>query len=123
VLERYLADAQWHPIVKELFFDFGKSGNPLSGKQDDFLKMLSTTGFTQDGAQNNGLIRRGPANEVQTKEFHTLVLNVSVYWIYRVRSSIAHSRIGEYVMTLDDERFVEQFAEKLLRRILASVLR
>ena len=50
-----------------------------------------------------------------------LIINIATYWIYRVRSSIAHSRIGEYVMSTSDEEFVVEIAEPLLRSVLVQV--
>jgi hypothetical protein len=116
------SNPRWHETMKKIFFDFGKAGNPFDEKWDEFHSMLLSTGFTQDGAAAQGFVRKGTKTPLQDKEFRKLVMHVSAYWIYRVRSSVAHSKIGEYVMRLEDEDFVEQFAEKLLRRILGTVL-
>jgi hypothetical protein len=121
-LEEICAEHDWHETMKKIFFDFGKSGNPLPDKWDEFQNMLLATGFTQAGAASQGFIAKGNKTVLQDKAFEKFVLHLSAYWIYRVRSSIAHSRIGEYVMRMEDEEFVEQFAERLLRRILGTVL-
>lgn len=121
-LEEICADHNWHDIMKKIFFDFGKAGNPVPEKWDDFHDMLLSTGFAQAGAATHGFVPKGAKSPQQDKAFEKLVLHLSAYWIYRVRSSVAHSKIGEYVMLLEDEEFVEQFAEKLLRRILETTL-
>jgi hypothetical protein len=121
-LAEICSNPRWHGTMKRIFFDFGKGGNPFDEKWDEFYSMLLSTGFTQDGAATQGFIRKGAKTPHQDKDFGKLVIHVSAYWIYRVRSSVAHSKIGEYVMRLEDEDFVEQFAERLIRRVLGTVL-
>lgn len=43
------------------------------------------------------------------------------YLIYRVRCSIAHSRIGEHILTQSDEEFVANVAEPLLKSLLIEI--
>lgn len=40
---------------------------------------------------------------------------------YNVRCCTAHNRIGEYVISNDDEGFVVEFAEPLLREVLCQI--
>jgi hypothetical protein len=117
------ADTRWHSSIKTIFFDYGKHGNPLVGKEIDFFAALSSTGFTLDGFKSFASVARGQSKEAEQRSFETFALALAAYWIYRVRSSIAHSRIGEYVMRSDDEPFVAFFAEKLLRSVLCGLLR
>ena len=50
--------------------------------------------------------------------YKTFILNLASYWIYRIRSSIAHSKIGEYQLSYTDEAFMIEFAEPLLQEIV-----
>lgn len=123
-----VADPQWHDKIKSVFFDFGKSGNPVkSDKAEDFLVAIKA-GYSFANVRSAASIQgpqpshgKGPST-TQLKAFHTFSLDLAAYWIYRVRSSIAHNRIGEYVMRDEDEPFVTFFAEPLLRCVLAQVL-
>jgi len=119
-IEDLCRERKWDVIARDIFFTFGKDGNPLSKKDTQFASMVTGPGFNQAGAVSSNIIS---AKQAQQGEFEELVLETSAYWIYRVRSSIAHNRIGEYVMKPQDEEFVEHFAEKLLRQVLATVLR
>ncbi|NES18002.1 MAG: hypothetical protein F6K41_03525 [Symploca sp. SIO3E6] len=54
-------------------------------------------------------------------KYETIIIKIAAYWIYRVRSCIAHNRIGEYIMLPEDEEFIVEFAEPLLREVLYQV--
>jgi hypothetical protein len=117
------ADVRWRDHIRIVFFEFGKDGNPLANKEEDFLSALETGGYTLRSMQSLAGIQSGRLSEAQQKAFETFSLNLAAYWIYRVRSSIAHNRIGEYLMRAEDEPFVTFFAERLLRCVLTEVLR
>ena len=50
--------------------------------------------------------------------YNNLIPKVCSYWIYRIRSSIAHNKFGEYIMDNDDEDFIVNFAEPLLKEMV-----
>lgn len=50
--------------------------------------------------------------------YNDKILSSVAYWIYRVRNCIAHNKIGEYVIGKNDEDFVIEFAEPLIREIV-----
>ncbi len=118
-IEEICTDRKWDGTMDSIFFHFGKDGNPLLKKHVEFKEMVSVYGFTKKGAVDSDVLSQ---KETDKGVFDTLVLKVAAYWIYRVRCCIAHSRIGEYVLKPEDEEFVEKFAEKLLRRVLMTVL-
>jgi hypothetical protein len=117
------ADTRWRDHIKTIFFEYGKAGNPLVNKEQEFLSALSADGYTLQALQPIAGIQGGRPSPVQQKAFETFTLCLAAYWIYRVRSSIAHNRIGEYLMRAEDEPFVTFFAEPLLRCVLTQVLR
>ncbi|HEV3307372.1 MAG TPA: hypothetical protein VGZ91_13125 [Candidatus Sulfotelmatobacter sp.] len=118
-IEDVCRDRRFDGTTRSIFFDFGKAENPLLEKQTEFEQMVKGPGFNKSGAEKSGVI----SHKARPDVFETLVLKTAAYWIYRVRCSIAHNRIGEYVIKPQDEEFVEQFAERLLRQVLATVLR
>lgn len=82
--------------AQAMFQDFGKQGNPL-----------------KDGITwSNGI----PAVP------DAVLLSLAAYWVFRVRCSIAHHRVGEYLIDDGDEDFVVEFAEPLLLEIIRQVL-
>lgn len=104
----YLAKA------RTIFFDYGKTENPLKEKQTEFEQMILNGGFSEASARSFGVTGRNS----QTGQYNKLLAETTSYWIYRIRSSIAHHRIGEYLMTNEDEEFVTEVIEPLLREIL-----
>jgi len=106
-------------IASDIFFRYGKDGNPLKDKEPEYNLIIAEGGFSQDQAKAKGLIS-GTGTVLQTK-YRRLIIEIATYWIYRVRSSIAHSRIGEYVVSTTDEEFVVEVAEPLLRGVLLQV--
>lgn len=56
---------------------------------------------------------------IVTEDKHSeFILRIVSYWIYRVRCSIAHNKIGEYLLSWEDEEFLVKFAEPLLLEVL-----
>lgn len=95
-------------IAEAIFYTHGKDTNPLKDKQQ-FFNVIRQGGFSQANLD---------ANRVQYHNYKEFISKLSSYWIYRVRSSIAHSKIGEYLFQAEDEVFIVEFAEPLLLEII-----
>lgn len=93
--------------AEKIFYEYGKDSNPIK-KSSLFRSILERESMfgDQDYIQTQGLI------------FNNLVPKLCSYWIYRVRSSIAHNKFGEYIMNKDDEDFIVNFAEPLLKEMV-----
>jgi len=103
--------------AKKIFWDFGKESNPIKN-EDSFDAYINSGDFSESKYRFvNGI----SSTKVIVQDHKQFIINVATYFIYRVRSSIAHSRIGEYVMQHNDERFVIDFAIPLLDEILYQV--
>lgn len=94
-------------IADSIFYEYGKDSNPLKTK-NQFDSIVSSGTFNQVN------IDRILGNN----RFNEIIPKLVAYWIYRVRSSIAHNKLGEYLMSIDDEEFVINFAEPLLREVV-----
>ena len=46
---------------------------------------------------------------------------IAAYQIYRLRSSIAHSRIGEYLLTDADDAMIREFGLPLIQEVAVQV--
>jgi hypothetical protein len=106
-------------VARNIFFRYGKDGNPLKEKEAEYELIMAQGGFSKTLASSHGLI--GGAGTALDERYRKLLTDLATYWIYRVRSSIAHSRIGEYVMTSSDEEFVVEVAEPLLREVMVQI--
>ncbi|MEY4904260.1 MAG: hypothetical protein RI894_1247 [Bacteroidota bacterium] len=120
--------------AKEIFYTFGKESNPLKVEGfdgiSDFTNMLQSIEYTDD-SNLQSIHKKLSATkviltpqEISQKEqeridlYNKFTLKLTAYWVYRVRSSIAHHKIGEYLMTNDDEDFMLNFAEPLLDELI-----
>jgi hypothetical protein len=102
----------------EIFFDYGKDGNPYKidpDKMIPFVDLMNRGGFTRSNSRDKSI------KGISENNYDDLVINFSAYCIYRVRCCTAHNRIGEYVISNDDEGFVVEFAEPLLREVLCQI--
>jgi hypothetical protein len=109
----------YRDTAKLMFFTYGKGGNAFTGQDPEksFDDLLDIGAFTEANVRTANLqYAMGP------DKFRKFVINCAAYWVYRVRCSIAHNRIGEYVITTADEEFIVKFAEPLLRELLAQAL-
>jgi hypothetical protein len=116
------ADPRWHPYIRSMFFEYGTGGNPILLKEDEFMWTLGNSGFSFESMRTVAGISKNLKAQQQQRAFEKFCLSLSTYWIYKVRCSIAHSKIGEYILRAEDEPFVAFFAERLLRCVLSHVL-
>lgn len=98
-------------IATKMFYLFGKDANPL--KNEDHFEMACNSNFTMVSLQQIGI--RGIDNNGQYIKF---IKKLVCYWIYRMRSSTAHSRIGEFILSYEDEKFIAEFGEPLIKEVV-----
>jgi hypothetical protein len=121
-IAKITADPRWHNYIKVIFFDFSKEGNPLASKSAAFLDALTLGRYSITNMGAVAGIPSGNNPRAQQEGFEAFSLTLAAYWIYRVRSCIAHNRVGEYVMQNNDEPFIIYFAEPLIRCVLTELL-
>jgi len=101
---------------KEMFQLHGKDGNPLADelKWDAFRILIEAGPLARAGVTATILAKND-------ETFDTLIANLAAYQIYRMRSSIAHSRIGEYLLTDADDAMIAGFGLPLLQEVAGQV--
>lgn len=104
----------YHSLGEEIFIKFGKSKssnlylnditkyNDLITDVDSFINPISVHSFAK----------------IPPADYNKFIFTITAYWIYRIRCSIAHFKIGEYILTRDKEGFIVEFAEPLLKEVL-----
>lgn len=107
-LEPFLARAE------DMFQLHGKDGNPLKDERrwQVFRSMVEAGAIdrTQAGSFN-----------LRVDQFEEFIAQVAAYQIYRLRSSIAHSRIGEYLLTDDDDAMIAGYGIPLVTEVASQV--
>ncbi|MET3931853.1 hypothetical protein ABIE51_003740 [Lysobacter sp. OAE881] len=111
------------PRMKDLLETFCTNKQAILAKMNDAAKFLPTAErmFQDFSKSGNPLNLHGWDNWKAGKLAERDILSVAAYWIFRVRCSIAHHRIGEYLIKESDEDFVVFFAEPLLLEIISQV--
>jgi hypothetical protein len=104
------------PTAHKIFQEYSKEGNPLSkgSKWDKMFDNLASS-YSPSHASSNNL-----GSNIDS--YNSLIIEIAAYWIFRVRCCIAHHRIGEYLLVQEDEEFVLEFSETLLRGVLMIIL-
>lgn len=90
------AVVNFHEVAESIFQEFDKSGNPIA--------VIDWPNFQASSISN------------------AMALNLAAYWIFRVRCSVAHHKIGDYVLRDSSQDFVVDFAEPLLLEVVRQVL-
>lgn len=109
----------YQALAKKVFDDHSKDGNPIAPSANpprwtSVVSNLSAGRFTESDLKSNGALK-------EKEDYKAFISKLSAYWIYRVRCSIAHSRIGEFILTNSDAGFVEDFAEPLLLEFCSQI--
>lgn len=103
--------------AKKIFFDFGRKNNdPLDNNFDLLTEILNKRGGFNE--VNCKLVLHNKAKD--RKFYEKIIIKLSAYWIYRIRCSIAHNKIGEYILKQEEEEFIAEFAEPLLNEIICQ---
>lgn len=116
IIEKMKSLSGFLPIAKKIFYDFGKESNPLKDHLKFSAVVVKVDSFNLVNCKAEKI--NNASNAVDHEKF---IRNLCAYWIYRVRNSIAHNKIGEYRMTQSDESFIIDFAEPLLLELLSQI--
>jgi hypothetical protein len=100
-------------IGTKIFQDYGKDGNPLKDSWSPMCTDLARGYFLSPA------VKGMPSNQ---DKYNKILLESAAYWIFRIRCCIAHHRIGEYMLSQNDEEFVVEFGERLLLGVIGIIL-
>lgn len=102
--------------AEDMFQTQGKEGNPLKEERrwTAFRSLVEAGTVDRAQAVSSGLAS-GNA------QFDETISALAAYQIYRIRSSIAHSRIGEYLLTDEDDAMISEFGLPLLADVAGQV--
>lgn len=116
IATKFPAIASFPAERDDIFYKFGKSSNPLP-KSDQWAALK---GVLDSGKSDLASWRLAKIVHNQS-QFDDLVCDLASYWVYRVRSSIAHNRVGEYLLQDVNAPFVAAFAEPLLHEVVGQI--
>lgn len=110
---------RYDSTAKEIFFEYGSDANPI--KKDDHKSAMERFEelLTEPEPFNFDTVRRVRLSSNEEK-YNKFLIDITTYWIYRVRCSIAHNKIGEYLMKYEDESFVVEFIEPILKHLISE---
>lgn len=100
---------------RTIFQDYSKDTNPLKdNKFDEFWILVAGGGVSVTNISAAKIAKQADASR--------LLIKAAAYWVYRVRCSIAHNRVGEFILTDAHDDFVGGFATPLLAGIVEQLL-
>jgi hypothetical protein len=104
----------YRAIAEEIFVNYGNSGKPLS-EISKFTTVFDAGSFRKSDLASKKIVKADKYDE--------FIRKLVAYWIYRVRCSVAHNKIGEYILAWPEEEFMVEFAEPLLKEVLMQMFK
>lgn len=102
----------WIDRFLEMAFEFDKKSNPIGSHQVEFEEFLL-----------NGVFDRHSWNRARLPStYEEIVKRLSCYIFYRLRCSVAHRKIGEYLLEDDDEKMYLELGLPLANVMLEQVI-
>lgn len=130
-LENKLGNLKNYPNqIENILFKYEKKSNPVKEDFNAFYLVVNqANGFVLEEIKQLKptitQIKAKPSDSTypeqqanQLKSYRKFLHEFTAYCIYRIRSSVAHHKVGEYVMTNSDEEFMLKFAEPLIDEVL-----
>lgn len=116
LLKIILTSSNHMPVMKSIFQDNSKTGNPIADKWVQLTTFLNGATHNSSEAKKLKLIPQD-----QEDLLKCFIINLASYWIYRIRCSIAHNKIGEFMFNDQHEEFVVEVGERLIIQILKEL--
>lgn len=115
-LARQMNLAKGHEnTCRAIFQEYTKDSNPLKPERFEiFWNLVDGEAVSETNAIS--------ANLANSNEIHKFLCKVTAYWIYRIRCSIAHNRVGEFILTDDHDNFVAELGIPLLQNVVVQIL-
>lgn len=102
-------------IAEDIFQNFTKGGNPITDVPE-FQAILALSNFEEASIKT---IRK----KIEKEKYEEFICHLAAYWIYRIRCSIAHQKIGEYIISPEQEDFLLYFAEPMVDNLLLQIFK
>ncbi|SEI01736.1 hypothetical protein SAMN02799636_04961 [Methylobacterium sp. 275MFSha3.1] len=102
--------------AEDMFQAHSKEGNPL-GTDDQWARFCD---LVRSGAIDFEDFKRVKLCQ-KIDSYDEFITKIAAYHVYRIRSSIAHSRIGEYVLSESDNDFITTYAIPLIEEITIQI--
>lgn len=99
--------------AENIFQKYTKVGNPIK-EVSEFHDFMALPSFAQADLFT---VRKSLVGST----YESFIIELTVYWVYRIRNSIAHQRIGEYIITDKEEAFMLDFAEHVIDNVLNQI--
>lgn len=109
--------AQFSTRAHDVFMLHSKEGNPLKAAP----AWHKFNALAAAGQLSETDIRAAKELGDKRSDYKSFMASIAAYWIYRVRSSIAHHRVGEFIFVDSDEDFMVHFAEPLMLEVVRQV--
>ncbi|MFQ2034521.1 hypothetical protein ACK35Y_16535 [Aeromonas veronii] len=115
--------SNYEDVVLDIFKKHSKDSNPLKDDTnwDRFWRAVQSQKLSFADVGGSQEYRFNKECHKDTATYNKGLNNIVAYWIYRVRCSIAHYKIGEFIFSSEHEEFVVKIVEKLLDEVLFQI--
>lgn len=115
--------SNYEDVVLDIFKKHSKDSNPLKDDTNWGRFWLAVKSQKLSSADMVGSMeyRFHKDCHKDITHYNKALNNIVAYWIYRVRCSIAHYKIGEFIFSSEHEEFVVKIVEKLLDEVLFQI--
>lgn len=96
-------------IITQLFYGDQKGYKKFT--QDIWEKIRKNSSFSGYFHQNN----------TNSHEMKYLLISTSSFLIYRIRCTIVHAKLGEFILPFDQEEFVAEIGESLAKELILKI--
>ena len=108
-------------LSEKIFQIEAKDGNPFKkGEWNKFIQLVESSNLDYtSGLQKRRSISYKHSLDVDS--YSKLILDIVCYWLYRIRCSIAHFKLGEYILGHSEEKYLIEFCEPLLDQLVSDI--
>lgn len=121
---------QYEILCEDFLQNYSKDSNPLTdSKKWDKFKLFVDKADQQNCISMDDFFNAATHKDVQfaqsskRDEFIKMIKKINAYWIYRIRCSIAHTKLGEFIFEYnhDNHKFIFEQANFLLKTTILCI--
>lgn len=124
LIEKIYKFSNFKGICEKIFQQSNKESNLLKANEnwEAFWNALSAQKLQRVDVAADKQYKFSSGKEKSDGEYKNVMCTIVAYWIYRIRCSIAHNKISEFIFSDSDEDFIFEAAEPLLDEVLVQLL-
>ncbi|WP_291354034.1 hypothetical protein [Acinetobacter sp. UBA3106] len=116
-------------LCEEIFQKYTKDSNPVNDQKWEKFKLFIHKSYQDSCSSMDDFFNVAIHKEVafaqsgKMDDFIKMIKKINAYWIYRIRCSIAHTKLGEFIFEYnhDSYEFIHKYAIPLIKTTILNV--